>query len=183
MILLAAAVSGIFCLAPTAYGFASRFGSVSEWGGPPSLSTAVYLRGLMLRIIRLWTLPVALVLVGRRMRGTLFVCACVIGFLFYTCEADLFGKVFLPSLRHGIVTVFWSVLAFAGIWFGIVQRAKAARVAALALLGIAIVKLLAFDTAHLASPARVAVFSLTGVLLIVGAFLYIRFKERFEAHG
>ena len=26
-------------------------------------------------------------------------------------------------------------------------------------------------------------FSLTGVLLIVGAFLYIRFKERFEAHG
>jgi ABC-type polysaccharide/polyol phosphate export permease len=39
------------------------------------------------------------------------------------------------------------------------------------------------DTAHLATPARVALFALAGVLLIVGAFLYMKFKERFEEHA
>jgi predicted membrane channel-forming protein YqfA (hemolysin III family) len=94
----------------------------------------------------------------------------------------MFGAVFLPSLKLGSITVFWSVLAFAGIWFGIARRVKVLRIVALLLLGGTTAKLLALDTAHLATAARVAVFSLTGILLIVGAFLYIRFKERFETH-
>ena len=94
----------------------------------------------------------------------------------------MFGAVFLPSLKLGSITVFWSILAFAGIWFGIVRRVKVLRIVALLLLGVTTAKLLALDTAHLATAARVAVFSLTGILLIVGAFLYIRFKERFETH-
>ena len=35
----------------------------------------------------------------------------------------------------------------------------------------------------LATPARVGVFALAGVLLIVGAFLYMKFRERFEDHA
>ena len=182
VIIVAAAISGIFYLAPTAYGIVPCRGAYADWGAAASPSGAAYFRGLLLRAIRLWTLPVAIVLVGRTVRSKLFVFACVIGFLFYTCEARLFGDVFLPSLKIGAVTVFWAVLAFAGIWFGIVRGVKVMRVVALVLLGVAVAKLLAVDTAHLASSARVAVFSLTGALFIVGAFLYIKFKERFETH-
>ena len=182
IVLSAAAVSGIFYLAPTSYGFSSVSGVCAQISGRHSLSVSTYFKELILRIIRLWTLPVAIALVGRSGRGKLFVVSCLIGFLFYTCEAQMFGAVFLPSLKLGSITVFWSVLAFAGIWFGIARRVKVLRITALLLLGVTTAKLLALDTAHLATAARVAVFSLTGILLIVGAFLYIRFKERFETH-
>ena len=46
-----------------------------------------------------------------------------------------------------------------------------------------VLKVLLIDTAHLASPARVALFALAGVLLIIGAFLYMKFRERFEDHA
>ena len=42
---------------------------------------------------------------------------------------------------------------------------------------------LVIDTAHLTTPVRVALFALSGVLLIVGAFLYMKFRERFEDHA
>ena len=41
-------------------------------------------------------------------------------------------------------------------------------------------KLLLIDTAGLVMPVRVAVFAAVGILLIVGATLYLKFKERFE---
>ena len=182
IVLSAAAVSGIFYLAPISYGFSSFGGVCTQEGGCHSLSASIYFKELILRIIRLWTLPVAIALVARSVRGKLLVVSCVVGFLFYTCESQMFGAVFLPSLKLGSITVFWAILAFAGIWFGIARRVKVVRIAALVLLGGTTAKLLALDTACLVVPARVAVFSLTGVLLIVGAFLYIRFKERFETH-
>ena len=182
IILSAAAVSGIFYLVPAFYGSSSFSGVSIQVGGCHSPSAFLYFKELCLRVIRLWTLPVAIALVGRNVRGKLFVVSCVIGFLFYTCEAQMFGAVFLPSLKLGSITVFWAVLAFAGIWLGIARRVKVVRLSALLLLGVTIAKLLTLDTAHLVTAARVAVFSLTGVLLVVGAFLYIRFKERFETH-
>lgn len=94
----------------------------------------------------------------------------------------MFGRTFLPSLGSGAVTVSWTLVAFAGIWFGIVRRLRPLRLTALALLGVSVVKLLAFDTAHLPTPARVGLFALVGVLLLVGAFLYLKFRERFEIH-
>ena len=48
------------------------------------------------------------------------------------------------------------------------------------LLAASVVKLLLFDTSTLATPGRVGVFAAVGVLLIAGAFLYLKFKSRFE---
>ena len=60
---------------------------------------------------------------------------------------------------------------------------RLSRICALSLLGISVAKVLVVDTAHLTTPVRVALFALSGVLLIVGAFLYMKFRERFEDHA
>ena len=63
---------------------------------------------------------------------------------------------------------------------GIVRRVKVVRLWGLWLLAVSVVKLLLFDTASLATPGRVGVFAAVGVLLIAGAFLYLKFKSFFE---
>ena len=115
--------------------------------------------------------------------GALAVAALIVAFLFFTGEARIFGYVFFPSLKTGTVSVAWLLAAFAGLWAGIVRRSRATRITALSLLGVSVAKVLLVDTARLATPARVGVFALAGVLLIVGAFLYMKFRERFEDHA
>jgi uncharacterized membrane protein len=130
--------------------------------------------------VRLWSLPVAAALIARRSHGGLMLwIAYSAGFLLYTIESCLFGMEFMPALKGGSITLAWVVLAFAGVWTGIVRRIRPLRIFALSLLGVSALKLLLFDTSHLPVPARVAVFAIVGSLMIVGAFLYLKFKERF----
>ena len=88
----------------------------------------------------------------------------------------------MPSFKHGAVTLAWTLAAFVGVWRGLATRTKRLRIAGLAILGVSAAKLLLIDTAHLATPTRVAAFAIVGTLFIVGSFLYIKFKERFESH-
>ena len=46
------------------------------------------------------------------------------------------------------------------------------------LVGISLMATLVL--ASLATPARVAVFAAVGVLMVAGAFLYLKFRNRFE---
>jgi uncharacterized membrane protein len=64
-----------------------------------------------------------------------------------------------------------------------VRHSRVLRVTALSLLGVTVAKVLLFDTSHLTTPVRVGLFALSGVLLIIGAFLYMKFKVRFEDHA
>jgi uncharacterized membrane protein len=168
--LLAAAMVGLFNIAPMEYYAEADAASASYW------------RNLALRAVRLWTLPASAVWISRRTRsfGWLLSAAGAVAFLFYSCEAWRFAAVFLPSFKHGAVTLAWTLAAFTGVWYGLSARLKAYRLAGLVLLGVSAAKLLFIDTRQLATPAHVAAFAVVGALFIVGAFLYIRFKERFE---
>ena len=73
-----------------------------------------------------------------------------------------------------------SVIAAGFLSFGILRRFKAFRHAGLVLIGAAAVKVVLLDTATLATPARVTVLAAVGALMIAGAFLYLKFKNRFE---
>ena len=97
-----------------------------------------------------------------------------------TVESHFFGREFLPFLRGGFVTVVWAIVASALLATGIVRRVKTVRLWGLGLLAVSVVKLLFLDTASLATPGRVGVFAAVGVLLIAGAFLYLKFKSFFE---
>lgn len=177
LLIAAAAVEGIFYCAPIAYCDRSVQALMEISGG-------AYISEFLLRLVRLWTLPVAAILVARRLKvNALGVAALIVSFLFFTGEARNFGYVFFPSLRSGSVSVAWLFAAFVGLCVGIVRHSRVLRVTALSLLGVTVAKVLLFDTSHLTTPVRVGLFALSGVLLIIGAFLYMKFKERFEDHA
>jgi uncharacterized membrane protein len=173
-ILIVASFATLFHYAPLAY--CQR--SVSQL---TQLSGGEYFSEFALRLVRLWSLPAAVAFIAYRRRvGPIAIAALAAAFMFFTGEARIFGYVFFPSLKTGTVSVAWLLAAFAGLWAGIVRRSRATRITALSLLGVAVAKVLLVDTARLATPARVSIFALAGVLLIVGAFLYMKFRERFE---
>ena len=177
VILIVASFATLFHFAPLAY--CQR--SVSQL---TQLSGGEYFSEFALRLVRLWSLPAAAAFIAYRRRvGPIAIAALAVTFIFFTGEARIFGYVFFPSLKTGTVSVAWLLAAFAGLWAGIVRRSRATRITALSLLGVSVVKVLLMDTARLATPARVGVFALAGVLLIIGAFLYMKFKERFEDHA
>ena len=86
----------------------------------------------------------------------------------------------LPSVGGGCITIVWATIAASLLTAGIVRRWKAIRLTGLGLLGLSVFKVLFIDTSSLATPARVAVFAAVGVLMVAGAFLYLKFRNRFE---
>ena len=150
-----------------------------------------YWAGFVSRALDLWGAPALMAFVGWRLcrkggwleelRTTAFVIASVMGLILVTAESKWFGELVLPSVGGGCITIVWAAIAFTLLTAGIVRRWKAIRLTGLGLLGLSVFKVLFFDTASLATPARVAVFAAVGVLMIVGAFLYLKFRTLFEA--
>jgi len=152
-----------------------------------------YVHDLVDRMQYLWPVPALVAFTGRRLgerdlwsgwlRPLAFGVSAVMAFVVVTAESHFFGHEFLPVLRGGFVTITWSVAASAFLAAGIVRRVRMSRLVGLGVLALSVAKLLLVDTASLATPGRVGVFAAVGVLLIAGAFLYLRFKPLFEAEG
>ena len=152
-----------------------------------------YAHDLVDRMQYLWPVPALVAFAGWRLgerafwvgwlRGLSYRTAAVMSFVILTAESHFFGREFLPVLRGGFVTIVWAVVASALLASGIVRRVKVARLVGLGVLTLSVVKLLFVDTASLSTPGRVGVFAAVGALLIVGAFLYLKFKAVFEEAG
>ena len=74
------------------------------------------------------------------------------------------------------LSAFWTVTGLGAVIVGLVRRQADVRLAGLALLGVAIVKVWTYDLAELDELARVLSFVGLGLLLLVGAFAYARIK-------
>jgi hypothetical protein len=83
-----------------------------------------------------------------------------------------FGENFARDLAY---TVGWALFALSLLVVGIWKRAKAARYAALVLLGITMLKLFFHDLAQLGALYRVGALLIVAVVAIVASFLYQRF--------
>lgn len=79
-----------------------------------------------------------------------------------------------------VLSAFWSATGLAAIVYGLVRDNRSARLAGLALLGIAVVKVFLFDLAALDSIYRVLSFLALGMLLLAGAFAYQRLRVTTE---
>ena len=74
------------------------------------------------------------------------------------------------------LSAFWTVTGLGAVVFGLVRRQGNVRLAGLALLGVAIVKVWTYDLGELEELARVLSFVGLGLLLLAGAFAYGRIK-------
>ena len=74
------------------------------------------------------------------------------------------------------LSAFWALLGLTGVVFGLVRDDRRFRLAGLALLGIAVVKVFLYDLSELEELYRVLSFIALGLLLLAGAFAYGRIR-------
>ena len=96
-----------------------------------------------------------------------------------TLEVNSYLDTFAPGLRAGGVSITWALFALAFLIIGIGRRLTALRYCGLALFGIVAVKVFTSDLDSLDSFYRIIAFLILGVLLLLGSFLYLRFRETF----
>jgi uncharacterized membrane protein len=103
------------------------------------------------------------------------------------------GVVYLPSvaivdlwgvergdprqLGQLLLSAFWTAAGLAAMLTGLLAEIRRLRVAGLALLGLAIAKVFAYDLSELEEIYRVVSFIALGLLLLVGAFAYARIRN------
>ena len=75
------------------------------------------------------------------------------------------------------VSILWGVYALAEIGLGIWKKKKHLRIGAIALFSLTLVKLFAYDIAHLNTLSKTIVFVVLGVILLITSFLYNRYKK------
>ena len=86
----------------------------------------------------------------------------------------------ISSARFKIIKtglpVLWGVLAFVLLLWGIKNEIKQLRIIALALLGLTIVKLFAYDISNVSETGKIIAFILLGVLILIISFIYQKIK-------
>ncbi|MET0560549.1 MAG: DUF2339 domain-containing protein [Gaiellaceae bacterium] len=80
------------------------------------------------------------------------------------------------------LSMFWGVVALVAIVVGLVGDVRELRFGGLALLGLSVAKVFAYDLAELDSLYRVLSFIAVGIVLLVGAYAYQRVRTA-GAHG
>lgn len=100
--------------------------------------------------------------------------------LYLTLETELVARVYAPAFQHSAVTVAWTLFAFALLFAGIRLRGKWLRWCGLGLFGLAVGKLLVLDLAGLDTLYRIVAFISIGILLVLGSFVYLKYKALFE---
>ena len=152
---------------------------------PWLLSGAAFWKAAGLRLLTYGVLPASLVaawhLVREHRNAPKILGLVLIQVWFYfTLEGDLIARVFAPGFRQGAMTMVWTLYAFALLFSGIRMRDKWLRWSGLGLFTLAVLKLLLFDISELGTLSRIIAFISTGVLLVLGSFVYLKYKPLFD---
>lgn len=95
-------------------------------------------------------------------------------------EGSAVGSAMLSSHQQGqmVLSIFWALVGVGTLVVGLRRDVAALRLAALALLGVTVVKVFLFDFATLTSIYRVVSFIVLGLLLLAGAFVWQQLRPR-----
>ena len=152
---------------------------------PEDLTGVAFWKAAGLRALLCGVLPVTLTAAWRLVR-THRHAAKILGlvllqvWLLLTLETSLLARVFAPEFHDDAVTLVWTLFAFALLFSGIRLRGRWLRWCGLALFALAVIKLLFSDLNELATLYRIIAFISTGVLLVLGSFVYLTYKPLFE---
>jgi len=149
------------------------------------LRGAEFWKAAVLRLLGYGVLPLTLTAawrLGRAHRHASKVLGLVLlqVWLYLTLETGVIARVYARGFREGAVTLVWTLFAFALLFAGIRVRGKWLRWCGLALFALAVGKLLTHDLAGLATLYRIIAFISVGVLLVLGSFVYLKYRNLFE---
>jgi len=102
-----------------------------------------------------------------------------LAFVFLSLELNTFLTQFVPALRPGGISILWSLFALGLIVGGIHRRVGPLRFTGLGLFTVVGFKVFFFDLANLDQFYRIIAFILLGILILSGAFLYLKYRQTF----
>jgi uncharacterized membrane protein len=94
----------------------------------------------------------------------------------YSLSSEIYGKARTLLVKVAL-PILWGVLAFVFLTIGIKNQWRSLRIIALALLGVTIVKLFAYDISNVSETGKIIAFILLGVLILVMSFAYQKIKK------
>ena len=100
--------------------------------------------------------------------------------LYTTLEINTLLEAFVPGLRGGGISVYWGLFALSLVSVGLVKRVRPLRMVGLAMFTLVAGKVFLSDLAQLDPVYRIIAFILLGIVLIAGAFAYLKFEDRFN---
>ncbi len=106
--------------------------------------------------------------------------ALIGAFVFSTLEVWTALSVFAESFRMGGLSIFWSLFALSLLLTGISKNRSVLRGAGLLLMGIVVAKVFFVDLAGLGQIHRIVAFIILGVVVLIGSFLYLKYRHRFS---
>ena len=119
----------------------------------------------------------------RECAGFFLVSSISLFFFYSSFELHQAMREYLAGFSRGGLSVWWGLWAVALLFLGILKMRPYLRKLALFLFGVCTVKIFLFDLANLASLYKVAAFLILGVLMLIGAVLYTRFRDKFFSCG
>ena len=105
--------------------------------------------------------------------------ALVLLFAFLSLEVNSLLYRFVPGLRSGGVSILWSMFALSLVFNGIKRQLSALRLTGLALFALVAWKVFFIDLARLEQIYRIVAFILLGMLVLGGAYFYMRYQQSF----
>lgn len=115
-------------------------------------------------------------LAGYQMFGTI---SLSLLFFYTTFELNTFLADKAPGFQAGGISILWSLFAIAFVLTGILKDSKALRYSGLFLFLVVVVKVFFVDLRSLDQLYRIIAFVVLGLIILAGAFVYVRFKDFF----
>jgi uncharacterized membrane protein len=103
-----------------------------------------------------------------------------LSFLHTTLEVNTFLSQYVEGLKEGGVSILWSLYALGLIGAGIWKRQKALRYVGLGLFTTVAFKVFFVDLSLLDPFYRIIAFILLGMLVLAGAFIYLKYQHAFS---
>ena len=109
----------------------------------------------------------------------LYICSGVLFFIYSSDELYDFLIQYLANFRNGGLSIYWSALAFVLLVWGLRKQRKALRMCGIGLFLTVAFKIFFIDLAQLEQIWRIVAFAAIGVVMLIGAVVYIRCKDMF----
>ena len=100
-------------------------------------------------------------------------------FVYLSLEVNSFLFHYIPGLQYGGVSILWTLFALSLILRGIWRNIRELRYIGLALFAIVAWKVFFVDLGQLDQLYRIVAFLVLGVLLLIGSFIYLKYRDTF----